>query len=118
MTPFTLTRAGACGRAMDATLIRVPTHIHFAAENARVTVDEAPEEVAQAFTSAEGAPFRLTRQGGHGAVYVNPSTVAFWTDSDRSSEPFQPEPEPEPPTVDRNTVTDIWGRPLRRNPRR
>lgn len=94
----------------------MPTDIYFAAGNVRVTAEEAPDQVAQAFTSAGGAPFRLTRQGGHGAVYVNPSTVAFWTDSDRTSE--QPQADPEPQRVDRNTVTDIWGQPLRRKPRR
>jgi hypothetical protein len=94
----------------------VATDIYFAAETGRVTVEEAPEQVAEAFAAAGRGPFRLTRQGGHGAVYVNPSTVAFWTDSEPAPEPLQQEPEPQ--TVDRNTVTDIWGQPLRRKPRR
>ena len=94
----------------------VPTDIYFAAENVRVKVDEDPSQVAEAFTSAEGLPFRLTTQGRQDGVYVNPATVAFWA----ASEPeLQPEREelPPPPTK-REAVTDIWGNPLRRRPRR
>ena len=47
------------------------TDIYFAGENVRVTVDEEPGQVAEAFTSASGLPFRLTARGGRGDVYVN-----------------------------------------------
>ena len=97
------------------------TDIYFAGENVRVTVDEEPAQVAEAFTSAEGLPFRLTAQGGRGDAYVNPSTVAFWHVSDPRHE-FEPRPGPPEestqPTKERQPVTDIWGQPLRRKRRR
>jgi hypothetical protein len=97
------------------------TDIYFGGENVRVTVDEEPGQVAEAFTSAEGLPFRLTAQGGRGDVYVNPSTVAFWHGSDPRHE-FEPPPEPPEestqPTKERQPVTDIWGQPLRQKRRR
>lgn len=97
------------------------TDIYFAGENVRVTVAEEPGHVAEAFTSADGRPFRLTVQGGRREVYVNPSTVAFWLVSDPRAE-FEPPPEPPEespqPTKERQPVTDIWGQPLRRKRRR
>jgi hypothetical protein len=96
------------------------TDIYFAAENVRVTVDEEPGQVAEAFTSAGGLPFRLTAHGGRGDVYVNPSTVAFWLVSEPPQKleppPEQPEESPQP-TKERQPVTDIWGQPLRRKRR-
>jgi hypothetical protein len=94
----------------------VPTDIYFSGENVRVTVDEDPSQVAEAFTSAHGLPFRVTGQGRQGDVYINPLTVAFWSVAEPSPEP-EPREEPEP-TASRDTVTDIWGKPLRRKPRR
>ena len=97
------------------------TDIYFAGENVRVTVDEEPGQVAEAFTAAEGLPFRLTTQGGRGDVYVNPSTVAFWLVSeprDESEAPPGPPEELPQPKKERPPVTDIWGQPLRRKPRR
>jgi hypothetical protein len=91
----------------------VPTDIYFAAENVRLSVDEDPSQVAEAFTSADGLPFRLTSQGRRDEVYINPATVAFWWASDSS-----PEPANESRPTERAAVTDIWGKPLRRKPRR
>ena len=97
------------------------TDIYFAGENVRVTVDEEPGRVAEGFTSAQGLPFRLTAQGGRGDVYVNPPTVAFWLVSEPRHE-FEPPPGPlaesPQPTKERQPVTDIWGGPLPRKPRR
>ena len=97
------------------------TDIYFAGENLRVTVDEEPGQVAEAFASAQGLPFRLTAQGGRGDIYVNPSTVALWLVSEPRHE-LEPPPVPpeEPPqrTKKRRPATDIWGRPLPPKPRR
>ena len=98
----------------------MPTEICFAGENVRVTVDEEPGQVAEAFTSAHGLPFRLTARDGRGEVYVNPATVAFWFVSER---PDKSEHPPEAPqeaaqhTKKREAVTNIWGQPVRRKPR-
>lgn len=98
----------------------MPTDIYFAGENVRVKVDEEPGQVAEAFASAHGLSCRLTAPGGHRDVYVNPSIVAYWLDSEPSHElepPSEP-PEASPqPAKRRETVTDVWGRPLRK-PRR
>jgi hypothetical protein len=99
----------------------MPTDIYFAGENVRLRVDEEPGQVAEAFTSAHGLPFRLTTLGGHHDVYVNPSTVAFWLLSETRHElepPSGPPEEAAQPTKGREPVTDIWGQPLRRKPRR
>lgn len=94
----------------------MPTEIYFAGENVRVTVDEEPAQVAEAFTSANGLPIRLTATGGHRDVYVNPSTVAFWLVSKPNAEA---EPASGPPVESpqrrkgREALTDVWGRPLR-----
>ena len=92
------------------------TEIYFAGENVRVTVVEDPAQVAEAFESANGFPFRLT---GHdaGEVYVNPTTVAFWSDSGSSAEP-EPSPESPQPKTKREPVTNIWGQPIHTKPRR
>lgn len=95
----------------------MPTDIYFAGGYGRVQVDEDPGQVAQAFTSADGRPFRLTSGGGRGEVYINPGLVAFWGDSDPDPSEEQPLELEEPP-IQRNTVTDIWGNPLRKRPRR
>ena len=94
----------------------MPTDIYFAAENVRVEVDEDPDQVAEAFSSSGGQPFRLTAFGNRGDVYVNPATVAFWSPSRPGFQPDQAE-APQPGTQ-REAVTDIWGQPLRRKPRR
>jgi hypothetical protein len=94
----------------------VATDIYFAGENVRVTVTEDPAQVAEAFESANGFPFRLTGHGD-GEVYVNPTTVAFWNASGTSPEP-EPPPEPPQAKADREQVTNIWGQPIRRKPRR
>jgi hypothetical protein len=99
----------------------MPTDIYFAGENVRVSVDEEPAQVAEAFTSAHGLAFRLTAQGGQRDVYVNPATVAFWLVSEPRHEfeaPSGPPEEPTQPTKRRESVTDIWGQPLRRKRRR
>ena len=95
----------------------MPTDIYFAGESVRVQVEEDPSQVAEAFTSAGGFPFRLTGHGRRREVYVNPATVAFWSESDSGSEPGSPENAP-PATSERQAVTDIWGKPLRKKPRR
>lgn len=98
----------------------MPTEIYFAGENVRVTVDEEPGQVAEAFTSGHGLPFRLTARGGRSEVYVNPSTVAFWFVSEHPAEPgeqSEPPQEAAQPTKQRQAVTNIWGQPLRRKQR-
>ena len=94
----------------------MPTDIYFTGGNVRVTVEEEPGQVAEAYTAAGDLPFRLTGPKQSGDVYVNPSMVAFWGDSAPNPEPSPPEPEAR--KVDRNTVTDIWGQPLSKKPRR
>lgn len=95
----------------------MPTDIYFAGDNMRVTVDEDPGQVAEAFSSAGGVPFRLTGRGGDDEIYVNPAMVAFWGTAEPGREPEHLEESPQPATP-RQTVTDIWGQPLRRKPRR
>ena len=95
----------------------VPTDIYLAGENVRLKVDEEPSQVAEAFTSAHGLPFRLTGQGHRGEVYINPAMVAFWSASESSPKQRAPKDSP-PPTTERQGVTDIWGKPLRKKPRR
>jgi hypothetical protein len=95
----------------------VATDIYFAGENVLVKVDEDPGQVVEAFTSAHGLPFRLTGQGGRGEVYINPAMVAFWWASEPSPEPEVPDESPQP-TTKREAVTDIWGNPRSRKPRR
>ncbi len=95
----------------------MPTDIYLAGERMRITVDESPHQVAEAFAAAAGLPFRLTGHGGQGEVYVNPAMVAFWSVSEPTAvtEPPQEAAQPKP---GREAVTDIWGQPLRRKPRR
>jgi hypothetical protein len=98
----------------------MPTEICFAGENVHVTVDEEPGQVAEAFISAHGLPFRLTARDGRGEVYVNPSTVAFWFVSerpDKSEDPREAPQEAAQPAKKRQAVTNIWGQPARRKPR-
>ena len=95
----------------------MPTDIYFAGENVRVRVDEDPTQVAEAFTSAGGMPFRLTGQGHRGDVYINPAMVAFWSASESSPESAAPQDSP-PPASERQAVTDLWGKPLRKKRRR
>lgn len=93
----------------------MPTEIFFAGDDVRLRVDEEPGQVAEAFTSADGLPFRLTAAGGHRDVYVNPSMVAFWLASEPGREFASPAEESPQPTQERETVTyDIWGRTVRR----
>ena len=95
----------------------MPTDIYFTGESVRVTVDEDPGQVAEAFTAAAGVPFRLTGNGGRGEVYINPAMVAFWSAPEASPEPMPTQDSP-PPASKRQEVTDIWGKPLRRKRRR
>ena len=102
--------------AIDATLRGVPTVIYFAAENLRLRVEEEPGQVAEAFASGQGLPIRLTARGNRDEVYVNPAMVAYWSASETGPESaVQQEP---PPAIKQQAVTDIWGNPLRRKPRR
>lgn len=89
----------------------MPTDIYFAGKDVRVQVYENPSQVAEAFASARGLPFRLTGHDGHSAVYVNPPTVAFWSAEQTSPAPEDPHESAEPRTK-RQMVTDVWGRPL------
>jgi hypothetical protein len=91
----------------------MPTYIYFAGAGVHVKVDEDPSHVAEAFTSAGGLPFRLTSQAQHGEVYINPATVAFWSASELSPQPEAPQ-DSTPPTRERQAVTDIWGKPVRK----
>jgi hypothetical protein len=95
----------------------MPTDIYFGGERVCVTVAEDPQQVAEAFASAGGLPFRLTVHEGHGEVYVNPATVAFWSASEPTRLPESPQ-ESDQRGRGREAVTDIWGQPLRRKPRR
>ena len=89
----------------------MPTDIYFAGEDVRVQVYENPSQVAEAFASARGLPFRLTGHDGHSVVYINPPTVAFWSAAQASPAPERPHESSERRTK-RQTVTDVWGRPL------
>lgn len=89
------------------------THIYFAGAGVRVTVDEDPSRVAEAFTSADGRPFRLTSHDQRGDVYINPATVAFWSASESNPELMAP-PDSPPPKREREAVTDLWGNPIRK----
>jgi hypothetical protein len=91
----------------------MPTYIYFAGAGVHAHVDEEPGQVAEAFASAGGLPFRLTSQGGHGEVFINPATVAFWSASESIAEPEAPPGAP-PRRREREPVTDIWGKPLRK----
>jgi hypothetical protein len=93
----------------------VPTDIYFAGDGRRVTVDEDPSAVAEALGAAKGLPLRLTVRGG-GELYINPGMVAFWSTAERCQS--APVEEPEQTPISRETVTDIWGQPVRRKPRR
>jgi hypothetical protein len=91
----------------------MPTYIYFSGTGVNVKVEEDPGHVAEAFASAGGLPFRLTGHGQRGEVYVNPSTVAFWSASESTPEPGAPH-DSVPPTRERQPVTDLWGKPLRK----
>lgn len=91
----------------------MPTYIYFAGAGLHVQVDEEPSQVAEAFASAGGLPFQLTSQGRDGEVFINPATVAFWSASESTSEPEAP-PDTPPRRREREPVTDIWGKPLRK----
>lgn len=81
----------------------------------RVTVEEDPGQVAGAFTSAGGLAVRLTARSPRGELYINPGTVAFWSDADqRPRAESSPEAEADPMPG----VTDIWGTPLHKKRRR
>jgi hypothetical protein len=56
----------------------MPTDIYFAAENLTVTVSEDASQVMDAFTAAQGLPFRLGDGRSPAEVYVNPAAIAFW----------------------------------------
>jgi len=94
----------------------MPTDIYFAGGSVRVKVEEDPGQVAEAFTAAGGLPFRLTSQGHRGEVYVNPVMVAFWSAPEASPEPPPTQDSP-PAASERQAVTDIWGKPLRKKRR-
>jgi hypothetical protein len=89
----------------------MPTDIYFAGQDVRVQVYEDPSQVAEAFASARGLPFRLTGHDGQSAMYINPLTVAFWSAGRAGPAPERPHESTEPRTK-RQTVTDVWGRPL------
>lgn len=91
----------------------MPSYIYFAGAGVHVKVDEDPSDVAEAFTSAGGLPFRLMGNDQRGEVYINPATVAFWSASESSPEPEGPQGPP-PPRRERQAATDIWGKPLRK----
>ena len=91
----------------------MPTHIYFAGAGVHVQVNEEPSQVSEAFASAGGLPFRLTSQDEHGEVFINPATVAFWSASESIPEPESP-PDAPPRRREREPVTDIWGKPLRK----
>lgn len=63
----------------------MPTRIVFAAPGIKGGVltqvfVEDPAQVLEAFVATQGSPFTLTaRTSREEAVYINPSTVAYWT---------------------------------------
>jgi hypothetical protein len=61
-----------------ATLCEMPTDIYFGTENVSIRIDEDPNQVFDAWTAAQGLPFRLSESPGRWEVYVNPAMVAFW----------------------------------------
>lgn len=91
----------------------MPTYIYFAGAGVHVEVDEDPSQVADAFTSAAGLPFRLIGHGQRGEVYINPATVAFWSASESSPEPEATQ-DSRPRRRDRQAVTGLWGQPPRK----
>jgi hypothetical protein len=92
----------------------VPTDIYCAGGDVRITVDEDPSQVAEAFNSADGHSLRLTSGGDE--VYFNPRLVAFWSTAEVGSEAESP-PESEKSSIRRQAVTDLWGNPIRSKPR-
>lgn len=90
----------------------MPTDIYFVSAGVRITVDQDPSEVADAFTSAGGLPVRLTGEDQRDEVYVNPATVAFWSTSESSSE--RAALQDPPPAAKERQAVDIWGKPLRK----
>lgn len=95
----------------------MPTDIYFAGDRVLVRVDDDPRQVAEAFASANGLPFRLESYGGRAEVYVNPATVAFWSASQPDAD-SEASPQPGQAQGQREAVTDIWGNPLRKKRRR
>jgi len=63
----------------------MPTRIVFAAPGVKAGVltqvfEEEPNQVSEILIAAKGLPFTLTaRTSRKEAVYVNPSTIAYWT---------------------------------------
>jgi hypothetical protein len=54
---------------------------------------EEPDQVFEAFTGSGGSPFKLTaRTRREEAVYVNPSTIAYWTTFSPSRGPANEQP--------------------------
>lgn len=105
----------------------MPTDIYFAAGTVLIKVEEDPSEVAEAFASAAGLPFRLTDQSDQSEVYINPGAVAFWSDSavspaleaQESPQPTAEQAQESPqPAAQRGGVTDLWGNPLGKKKRR
>jgi hypothetical protein len=90
----------------------VPTDIYFPGDSVPLRVDQDPSEVAEAFGSARGLPFRLTCQGGITEVYINPGAVVLW-----SAAASVPESALEQESPQRQAVTDLWGNPLRKKRR-
>ena len=90
----------------------MPTDIYFVSAGVRITVDQDPSEVADAFTSAGGLPVRLTGEEQRDEVYVNPTTVAFWSTSESSSERAALQ-DPPPAATERQAVA-IGGKPIRK----
>lgn len=108
----------------------MPTDIYFSGESLRLAVDEDPDQLAEAFSSSQGRPFRVTAKAGGGQVWVNPGAVAFWLASDAIRHPEAQESgdasqesrdasqESRDAPNKRQDVTDLWGNPIRKRPRR
>jgi hypothetical protein len=43
-----------------------------------IVVEETSEQLSQVLSTRQGAPLRLTRDGCHDGVYVNPDRIACW----------------------------------------
>jgi hypothetical protein len=77
----------------------MPTRIVFAAPGVKGGVltqvfEEEPDHVSATLIAAGGLPFTLTaRTSRKEAVYVNPSTIAYWTAFTRSRAHIPSQPE-------------------------
>ena len=57
----------------------MPTVISFSGlDGDSITVEQTPEQVSELVAGNGGGAVRLTRDGHHDGVYVNPGRIAWW----------------------------------------